>query len=482
MGLISFFQNYYLSLWRTKVNKSRILEIQQRRFRRLLRHTVKNSKFYQELYKGIDIDNCRLQDLPIVTKSAMMNNFNRFITDSRLKLREIQEWIADKNNFGKLYLGKFLPMPSSGSTGQYALVVYDRKAMDLIQASLLARHPLQTKHSLYEHTKILSAQLFCRKARIVVMMSPRTNVTYFIRNVPAFHRRFAKLKFISTLDPIEQIVATLNEFQPDSLSAASFFLSILAQEQLVGKLNIEFNRPLSFLVGAVEPLTEHTRRQALKAWNMGIQNDYGAAECFFMATSCQKFDHLHAMNDLCILEAVDENYKAVPLGQYGEKILVTNLANFLQPIIRYEIEDIIGYADQPCKCGLPFPALLPIQGRKMDYLYFQKPQGGYERIYPYRLTNSMYHLHELKQYQIVQKVRNELTINYVPQNNAGSIDQQLRQTLEDDLRKAGLESRVTLKLKRVETISRDHRSGKYVVVKSLGAPSDLNAALDTSTP
>ena len=468
MGLINFFYHYFTALRFNYSNYDRVVGIQNRRLRSLLRHAVEYSDLYKTKFKGIDIEHCRISELPVITKSEMMNNFNHLVTDPRLKLEEIQEWTSEVKNFGKLYLNRFIPIPSSGSTGEHALVVYDRKAADIIQASLLARHPMETEHSLYERTKCLASYLFGNKTRIAIMTAPRGNVAFFARNAPAFHRRFAKLKFLSTLDPIEQNVAILNEFQPHSLSANSFFLPILAQEQLAGKLNIKFSRPTSFLVGAAEPLSEHTMGLALKAWNIGVQNDYGAAECFFIATSCKKFGKLHAMNDLCILETVDEDYKPVPQGKYGDKILITNLANFLQPIIRYEIEDIVGYANQPCKCGLPFPALLPIQGRETDYLFFQKPQGGYERIHPYSLTVSLYYLHELKQYQIVQTARNELTFVYVPQNDKVSIEQQLRKTLEDELQRASLESRVTLKLKRVDTIPRDDRSGKYKVIISLG--------------
>ena len=159
MGLISFFYNYYKSLRCHYSRKDRILEIQQQRFRRLLRQTVKNSEFYQDLYKGIDIEKCRLSDLPIVTKTAMMNNFDRFITDSRLKLRDIQEWIADKNNYGKLYLGEFLPIPTSGSSGENAVAVYHRKALDLIQAGFVARQPLRAKRSANDHIKMFDSQL-----------------------------------------------------------------------------------------------------------------------------------------------------------------------------------------------------------------------------------------------------------------------------------------------------------------------------------
>lgn len=481
MGLANFIVNWHAALKCHRSDESRILAIQKQRFRRLLHHTVKNSEFYQELYSGIDIDDCRLSDLPIVTKSAMMDNFDRFTTDSRLKLREIQQWLADKNNDGKWYLEKFLPIATSGSTGEYAVVVYHRKALELVQASLSVRHPFGFRRSAYEHTIILLTQLLSAKARIAAIAVARGNLVAIIKKAPAFHRFLAKLKILSMFDPIDQIVAALNEFQPDCLISYPFFFAILAREQLAGRLKIAFNHPLSFLAGGGEPLTEHTHRLALEAWNMRIQDDYGTAECYFMAASCHKFGRLHLMSDLCILEVVDGDYNPVPQGKYGEKILVTNLANFVQPIIRYEIEDVVAYAGHSCECGLPFPALLPIQGRTSDFLYFQKPQGGYERFHPYRFRGPLFYIKELHQYQIIQTARNELAFFYVPQSDEGNIEQQLRQTLEEALRQAGLESRVTLKLKRVETIARDDRSGKFQIIKSLGAPLDLDTALDRST-
>ena len=481
MGLINLFLKYYTSLRCNQFSKVRILEIQEQRFRRLLRHAAINSEFYRELYRGIDIENCRLSDLPIVTKSTMMNNYDRFVTDNRIKLHEVQSWLRDENNDSKWYLGRYLPIPSSGSTGEYALVVYHRKALESVQASLFARHPLDASRPVYEHTKILLTRLFGFKAHITAVAAPRSNLVAMIKRVPAFQRFFAKMKILSTFDPLDRIVATLNEFQPDCLFSYSFFLEMLAQEQLAGRLKIAFGHPMSFLAGVGEPLTEHTQRLALRAWNTAIQNSYGAAECYFMASSCKKSGRLHAMSDLCILEIVDRENNPVSPGDYGEKVLVTNLFNFVQPIIRYEIEDVTGYAGECCECGLSFPTLLPVQGRTTDFLYFQKPQGGYERFHPYRFRVPLFYIDELRQYQIVQTARNELTLLYVPQNDVVDIEQQLVQTLEEALSQAGLESQVTVKLKRVESIARHERSGKYEIVKSLGAPSGLDTALDTNT-
>jgi phenylacetate-coenzyme A ligase PaaK-like adenylate-forming protein len=481
MGLVNIIKNYYKSLRCSQLSKAGILEIQEQRFRRLLRHTVRNSEYYRELYRGIDIHNCLVEDLPVLTKSAVMEDFDRLVTDSRLKLREIQAWIADKNNYGKLYLGEFLPILTSGSTGEYALVIYHRRALDLVQASLFARHPLFAKRSAYNHIKMLVGQLLGTKVRIAVIAVPHGNIGCIVKTAPSLHHLIAELKLLSLFDPIEHIVAVLNEFQPDCVISHSFFLAILAQEQLAGRLNIAFSHPMSFLTAEGEPLTDETKRLSLRAWNMRIQDVYGAVECYFMAASCQNFGNLHLMNDLCILEVVDGDTNPVPCGEYGERILVTNLANFVQPIIRYEIEDVAAYASQRCECGLPFPTLLPVQGRTTDFLYFKKPQGGYERFHPYRLRVPLFYAHEMKQYQLVQTARNELAFYYVPQNSDDDIEQQLVQTLEETLSRAGLRSRVTIKFKRVENIPRDDRSGKFQIVKSLGPPSDLGAGLDTKT-
>ena len=157
---------------------------------------------------------------------------------------------------------------------------------------------------------------------MAAVVIPASNASIPFKYPPPLYHLFTNLKVLSLLEPIDQIVEALNEFQPDRLISYSFFLGILAQEQLAGHLNISFNHPMSFLAGCSEPLTEHTKQLAFEAWNTRIQDSYGTAECFFMATSCAEFGHLHAMSDMCILEIVDRDNNPVVPGQYGEKILL----------------------------------------------------------------------------------------------------------------------------------------------------------------
>ena len=178
------------------------------------------------------------------------------------------------------------------------------------------------------------------------------------------------------------------------------------------------------------------------------------------------------MGNLCIVEIVDRRYEPVPPGQYGEKILLTNLFNDTQPIIRYEIDDSVAYAEQRCECGSPFPALLPVQGRAQDFLYFHTARGGYAEFPPRLLTISLMYVHELRQYQVVQTARNELTFTYVSRNDAFGIEQKLKRVLTKALAQKGLEDLVSLRFKKVESISRNERSGKYRPIISLGPPGD----------
>jgi phenylacetate-coenzyme A ligase PaaK-like adenylate-forming protein len=324
---------------------------------------------------------------------------------------------------------------------------------------------------------MIATQILGPRLRIAVLGVPRGNIFALANYTTLSHNLFVRRKIYSIFDPIDQIVEELNEYQPHHLMSTSNFIATLAQEQLAGRLKISFDHPLSCLAGGAEPLTENVKRLAFDAWKVNVRNIYGTAECYLMATSCKEFNRLHVMNDLCIIEIVDKDNNPIPPGQNGYKVLLTNLYNYVQPIIRYEIEDVTGYVGQKCDCGLPFPILSSIKNRTTDILYFEKQDGSYEIFHPYRLVIPLRYESELWQYQIVQTARNELTFFYVPRNDSVEIEKQLMHTIKEALDQAGLESVVTLKVKRVESLSRDAKSGKFKMVESLGAPTHLDTAL-----
>jgi phenylacetate-coenzyme A ligase PaaK-like adenylate-forming protein len=173
VNLVDTIVAWYKSLKIPQWDRSQIVALQQQRFRKVLKHVAMHSDFYRELYREIDIENCQLQDLPIVTKSAMMDNYDRLVTDKRLKLSEIKSWLSRQNNQGKYYLDEFAPFLTAGSTGESALIVYSRRAMNQLQATIQSRLPLDRQFSVYHQALAAASYLIGAKARLAVLGVPR---------------------------------------------------------------------------------------------------------------------------------------------------------------------------------------------------------------------------------------------------------------------------------------------------------------------
>lgn len=451
--------------------------VREKRFRRLLRTAVEKSPFYRDLYRGIDIEKCRLTDLPIVDKTTMMDHFDDFVTDPCLKKDQIIRWIENKDNIGRMYRGKYIPIRTSGTTGKFAIVVYDRWALDFVQAAMIARHAHSPDINAVKFLKMILNALFVKRFKInAVFMTGGPYPAYTIAAyLPKLYKLFVDEEIHSLLEPVPKLVEKLNRSSCNQLYSYPSMLETLAREQLAGRLKLKFDQPMATIVSASEPLTEAAEKLVEKAWGMKIQDTYGSSECFLMARSCGHFAGMHVMSDLCCLEIVDHQGKPVPDGQTGDKVLVTNLFNLTQPFIRYEISDVTGYATEPCRCGLPFPTLLPVEGRTDDIFYIDRPDGGYEAVHPYLFGGAIVDLTAIREYQLIQTGRNEFTFFYVPVDPREDVENKARSVLEACMRKAGFFDRVTLKTVCVENIPRDQRSGKMRrLVSIVGAPEDLN--------
>jgi phenylacetate-coenzyme A ligase PaaK-like adenylate-forming protein len=77
---------------------------------------------------------------------------------------------------------------------------------------------------------------------------------------------------------------------------------------------------------------------------------------------------LHLNTDWAILESVDADGQPVPDGEVGSTALLTNLANHVQPLIRYDIGDRVRIGGAACECGSPLP-VIEVQGRDDDVLH-----------------------------------------------------------------------------------------------------------------
>jgi phenylacetate-coenzyme A ligase PaaK-like adenylate-forming protein len=174
-------------------------------------------------------------------------------------------------------------------------------------------------------------------------------------------------------------------------------IGVLADEQLCGRLRIA-----PAIVGcSSEPLTDDIRARVRAAWGSEPANVYATTEAFLVGGSTPATPHaLEIPEDLLIVEVVDADSRPVPDGEVGEKVLLTNLANFTQPLIRYELSDRVARGAGPNPAGRPYAWLQAVEGRTNDTLHLPAPGGGTVSVLPYRLGAPFAHLPHVRQFQI----------------------------------------------------------------------------------
>ena len=144
------------SLWK---NREAVLHHQIRTLRDLIRHAWGKSSFYRDLYRshGIkekDIGDLKVDDLPFISKQILMDNFDDMVTDSRLRKKELEEWILSRRDPSKTFAKDFIVINSSGSSGNIGLFVFDQKAYNVMASTMAMRLPppkegIRTKIAFY---------------------------------------------------------------------------------------------------------------------------------------------------------------------------------------------------------------------------------------------------------------------------------------------------------------------------------------------
>jgi phenylacetate-coenzyme A ligase PaaK-like adenylate-forming protein len=282
-------------------------------------------------------------------------------------------------------------------------------------------------------------------------------------HLPRIHSLFVDVRIFSVRQPIAELAAALQEFQPEGIIGYPSTLEALAQEQRAGRLGVLRNRPFGSVVTLSEPLLSSARAVIGEAFEVPVYDFYATGECMYIARSCAEGAALHVASDMAIVEVVDAQGKPVPPGTFGAKVYLTNLENRVQPFLRYELSDVVAWEEGPCACGSPFPRLRSIAGRTDDLLHVEGADGASETLHPYWLMVPLLGRHEIRDYQVKQVARNVLEVSVVGQPGNGGVGLRLRE-IEEDLRASLVRARagagVEFRVASVERIAPDPVTGK----------------------
>ena len=386
----------------TRGGMSQIKERQGRRLNELVAFVRGNSRYYADKYRQLPDHISDVRQLPPTMKPDLVKYFDDWMTDPDVTRAGVEAFIADKSLVGHHYLGRYFVCTTSGTTGVPTLLVHDAGMLALSSALELARAVPAWGLTLRDWGRF--AKLGGRVAAVFVTGGHFQGVASMKRRYLDNPRREKTARMFSALSPLHEIVEGLNEYQPAMLAAYPSSLALLAEEQEQGRLHIN---PLLVLPTG-ETLTASVRERIESAFQARVRQSYGSSEMPVIAYDCGR-GGLHVNEDWVVFEPVDESYRPVPPGQASHKVLITNLANRVQPFIRYEMGDSVTVHPEPCACGSILPSIT-VEGRNDDILRFTDLNGHWIPIMPMALWSVIKDTPGVYRFQAIQIAPEQLKI------------------------------------------------------------------------
>jgi putative adenylate-forming enzyme len=375
-----------LFMHRRFYSEKQIRNYQEKELRRLVEHSRNHSSFYREQFAGLSIETLSdLSKAPIINKQIMMDNFDRLNTVG-LKLDEVKEF-AVRKELAKDYLGyyqdKYVVGLSSGTSGNKGIYITPRELTEKLPFVFLARGGIPLRFLPFRI-------LFCLRV--------------FGQGFEDINSPIVKLAYCATMTPIEEIIAMINIKRINILMAPPSLIRQLIPYR--DKIIVTLKQ----IVCYAEVLEKEEKERFKKIFNTNVVEIYQASEGQ-IASACSQ-GTLHINEDLVIVELYDEEGKIVDqTDKVARHMIVTNLVNHAQPLIRYEMNDLIALGE-PCKCGSHFRTIDHILGRNDDILRFKTNDGKIQIIFPDLFSRWIITTSDaIREYQVFQKDTDSVDIH-----------------------------------------------------------------------
>jgi phenylacetate-coenzyme A ligase PaaK-like adenylate-forming protein len=372
---------------RLRWSRQQIEASQRKGLRELLAHALENSPFHRRRLGDFDPSRFDLPDLtglPVMTKAEMMESLDDVFTDRRLNRGLVDQALAATATEPVPILGQYTALASGGVSGQRGVFVSDPEAMVAYLSSTL--------RSLMARVGPTGS---LRPEGLTIALVAATTAVHATRSVLAWTEGgaspFRAIPVPVTL-PLPEIVEQLNALQPPLLYGYASVLARLAAEQRAGRLRIA---PMSVTTTSEMLFPEH-RSAIAEAFGAPIVDIFGSSEGL-VGTTAPDDDVLVFNSDLCIVELVDAENRPVSPGAPSAKVLLTNLCNRTQPLIRYELTD--SFVRQPDAADHGH-LRSKVRGRADEVLHYQ----GID-IHPHVVRSVMVQSPEILDYRVRQTPR-----------------------------------------------------------------------------
>jgi phenylacetate-coenzyme A ligase PaaK-like adenylate-forming protein len=314
-----------------------------------------------------------------MTKADMMENFDAVTTDRRLTRDLVERHLGRSVTDPSLLLGDYVVLVSGGSSGQRGLFVQAADEYAEFAASVTRRALAAT---------VAAAGGLPPEGLVIGMVGAGSPVHSSGLGCVTATRPPVRLVSAPASLPIAEIVRRLNAAQPPNLLAYAAKLAELAAEQRDGRLKLNLRSVSSF----AEAISMPERIAVTEAFGVPVIDLFASTEGL-VGHSEPGETVLTFAGDTCIAECVDDEGRPVPDGTTSSKVLVTNLHNLTQPIIRYELTDRF----TPARTSEGGALRATVEGRSDDLFRYAEAS-----VHPFVIGAPLLHAPAVREFQVRQ--------------------------------------------------------------------------------
>lgn len=409
-----------------------IQELQLLRLRALLEHTYRHIPYWREIFDARklsprDIENLDdLAQLPLLEKQTV---------------RELVHFDLMSDNHRK---SDILRISTSGSTGQPLVCYADRTQLEIRWASTL-RSQEWTGYQFGDRC----IRLWHQTIGMTPLQIARERIDAFLTR-----RKFIPAYQIDEHN-IRQFLATIENARPtlvDGYAESFNFLSTYLKGTTLASI-----RPRG-IMSSGQTLSTQSREAIEKAFGTKVHDKYGSREFSGIAYECEAGSR-HVVGESYIVEIIKDGRPAKP-GEVGE-VVVTDLNNYVMPLIRYRIGDLARAVAGTCSCGRGLPIIGPIEGRTQSIIVGTRKQYVPGTFFAHFFKEYDY---ALRQYQVEQRKEGSIILRLVKTSRFN--DTVLKEILDQLQKYLGPDMRIDVEYPEVIPLS---RTGKVQVsISTLG--------------
>ena len=441
MKYIHLLYNLFLLKRNMTGSRERIRKIQDRKLTSILKYAYKNSSYYKSAFekKGISFDQIGqlpLSAFPTIDKDTLMENFDDIVTIPDLKQEDLRRFDEYSSSSESTFLEEFHVVHSSGSTGTPRYFIYDGYAWDQMLLGII-------RGALWDLSVPRILKLLAGGIRILYVAAVNGRYGGAMAVGGGVDGLKGSRLFIDVNTPLSEWIDKIGEFKPNIIIGYPSALKILAEINERGDLSLDVGRVIS----CGEPLSPGMRLFFEKVFCRTVVNIYGASESLALGVETDAETGMYLFDDLNCIEVLED------------RIYLTSLYNYAQPLIRYRISDKLMLHEEGHTGPFPFTRARVLLSRDEDVLWFDGGNGRKDFLHP--LSIEGFCLDGLIDFQFSRtgKASFEMLAQVPEKQLHPVIEDEMKSRMAAILKEKGLDY-VSFTVKFVEEIFPDPETGK----------------------